>query len=231
MEHERVSHYEIQRLLGRGGMGEVYEAADLSLNRRPVALKFIAPELASDQESFRRFESEAFNAAKLNHPHIATIYGFEREGPRPFIAMELVTGPSLRDRIRAGPLPVPDALAIARDIAAALALAHKRDTLHRDIKPENLMFDEHGAIKVMDFGLARSLLASRITMPGSSVGTPAYMAPEAIQGSPGPASDVFSLGLVLHEMLTGKRVYSGDDLMAVMYAIANVDAPPVRSVR
>src|SRR5262245_15474143 len=146
MEDTRVSHYQIVRLLGRGGMGEVFEAEDLDLKRR-VALKFLAPALATDLESTRRFEREALAGAALNHPNIATIYAFEREGGRPFIAMELVPGERLRDRITRGPLPLGDALGIAREVAAALALAHARGIVHRDIKPENLMFDEHGAVK------------------------------------------------------------------------------------
>ena len=231
MENARVSHYELRRLLGRGGMGEVHEAFDLKA-RRPVALKFVAPELAADPDAFRRFDSEAVHAAALNHPHIATLFEFEPEGERPFIAMELVPGPSLRERIDAGLLEILDALGIARDVAAALAYAHRRGIVHRDIKPENLMFDEEGRIKVMDFGLARALLASRLTVTGTSLGTPAYMSPESVQqGSGGPPSDVFALGLVLVEMLTGKQVFVGESPLAVMYAIASVEPPPLRELR
>jgi len=204
-------------------MGEVYEALDLNLDRR-VALKFIAPELAADPDSLRRFEREARSAAALTHPHIATLYEFEREGPRPFISMELIGGETLRARIGRGPLPVPEALAIARDVAAALAVAHRRGIVHRDVKPANLMFDQHGAIKVTDFGLARAAKASRLTTTGSTLGTPGYMAPEAIRGEPGPAADVFALGTVLHEMLTGELPFKGDNPLALMYAIAN-EAP------
>ncbi|TMQ51853.1 MAG: serine/threonine protein kinase [Candidatus Eisenbacteria bacterium] len=228
MENARVSHYELRHLLGRGGMGEVYEAFDLKA-KRPVALKFVAPELAAEPEAFRRFESEALNAAALNHPHIATLYEFEPEGERPFIAMELVAGPSLRDRITAGPLGLQESLEVARDVAAALAYAHRRGIVHRDIKPENLMFDEEGRIKVMDFGLARALMASRLTLTGSSLGTPSYMSPEsAQQGSAGTPSDVFALGLVLSEMLTGQQTFHGDSPLAVMYAIVNAAPPPLR---
>ena len=231
MENARVSHYELRHLLGRGGMGEVYEAFDLKA-KRPVALKFVAPELAAEPEAFRRFESEALNAAALNHPHIATLYEFEPEGERPFIAMELVAGPSLRDRITAGPLGLQESLEVARDVAAALAYAHRRGIVHRDIKPENLMFDEEGRIKVMDFGLARALMASRLTLTGSSLGTPSYMSPEsAQQGSAGTPSDVFALGLVLSEMLTGQQTFHGDSPLAVMYAIVNAAPPPLRQQR
>src|SRR5689334_7340170 len=185
MDGTRVTHFQVGRLLGRGGMGEVYEATDLDLDRR-VALKFIAPDLAADAESLNRFEREARSAAALNHPNIATLYSFERDGERRFIAMELVEGDSLRERIRGGPMPIPDALAIARDVAAALALAHRRGIVHRDIKPENLMFGVEHRVKVMDFGLARAALASRLTMTGSTLGTAGYMSPELIRGESGP---------------------------------------------
>lgn len=230
MAAERVSHYELVRLIGRGGMGEVHEALDLKLRRR-VALKFLSGELGADRAALTRFEREALAAAELNHPNIATVYAFEPDGERPFIAMELLAGPSLRERIEAGPLAVDEALAIARDVAAALAYAHRRGTSHRDIKPENLMFDEHGAIQVMDFGLARATMASKLTMTGTSLGTPAYMSPESIRGVTGPSSDVFALGLVLYEMLAGHRAYPGDNVMAVMFAIANEDPAPLRASR
>ncbi len=231
MEHLRISHYELRRLLGRGGMGEVYEAFDLKA-KRAVALKFVAPELASDPAVFKRFETEAVSAAAMNHPNIATLYEFEPDGPRPFIAMELVAGQSLRARIAAGPLDLHEALEVARDVAAALAYAHRRNIVPRDIKPENLMFDEDHRIKVMDFGLARALLASRLTMTGSSLGTPSYMSPESVQqGSGGPPSDVFALGLVLAEMLTGRQVFQAESPLSVMFAIANVEAPPLRAHR
>ena len=152
MENTRISHYEVGRKLGRGGMGEVYEAVDLDLGRR-VALKFVAPELSADSESLKRFEREARSAAALHHPHIATLFAFERAEGRPFIAMELLDGESLRARIVRGHLPVAEALAVARDVAEALALAHPRGIAHPDNKPENLMFDEDGAVKVKDFGL------------------------------------------------------------------------------
>jgi Tfp pilus assembly protein PilF len=230
MESTRISHYEVGRMLGRGGMGEVYEAVDLDLDRR-VALKFIAPEMAADADSLRRFDREARAAAQLTHPHIATLYAFEREGARPFIAMELIGGESLRARMRRGPFPIAEALAIARDVASALALAHKRGIVHRDIKPENLMFDEHGAIKVMDFGLARAAQASRLTMTGSTLGTAGYMAPETIRGQPGIPADVFALGVVLYEMLAGRLPFAGEEPLALMYTIANDDPVPLRDVR
>src|SRR5512134_1016361 len=230
MENTRISHYQVGRRLGRGGMGEVYEAMDLDLDRR-VALKFVAPELAADAQALRRFETEARSAAALNHPHIATLYAFERAGDRTFIAMELVPGGSVRDRLQDGPLPIDEALAIARDVARALALAHRRGIAHRDVKPENLMFDEHGVVKLMDFGLARALQASRVTMTGSGVGTAAYMPPESTRGGAGPPGDVFALGVTLHEMIAGVLPFAGDSPLALLYTIANQDPKPLREAR
>ena len=230
MEESRISHYRLGRLLGRGGMGEVYEAEDLDLGRR-VALKFIAPELAADPENLKRFEREARSAAALNHPHIATLYAFERDGGRPFISMELVPGESLRARIRRGRLSMTESIAIMRDVAGALATAHRRGIVHRDIKPENLMFDEDGRVKVMDFGLARAVLASQLTMTGTTLGTAGYMAPESLRGQAGTASDVFALGVVLHEMLAGELPFAGDTPLALMFTIANEPPRPLREAR
>ena len=230
MEATRVSHYEITRRLGRGGMGEVWEAVDLDLGRR-VALKFIAAELASEPESFRRFEREARLAAALSHPHIATLYAFERDAGRPFIAMELMSGQSLRARLAAGPLPVAEGLRIARDVASALAHAHSRDIIHRDIKPENLMFDLEGVAKVTDFGLAKATQAARVTMTGTSLGTAAYMAPESVRGELGKPADVFALGVMLHEMLAGALPFKGDSPLALLYSIANSEPESLRARR
>jgi tetratricopeptide (TPR) repeat protein/tRNA A-37 threonylcarbamoyl transferase component Bud32 len=230
MENTRILHYEVLRLLGRGGMGEVYEAQDTKLRRR-VALKFIAPELAADAESAKRFEREALSAAALSHPHIATLYALEHDGRSTFIAMELITGGSLRGRLAGGPLPVAEALAVVRDVAAALAHAHRRGIVHRDVKPENLMFDGEGAVKVMDFGLARALQASRLTMTGSTLGTAAYMAPESTRGATGAPADVFALGVVLYELLAGALPFPGESPMALLYMIANEPPRPLRGLR
>jgi serine/threonine protein kinase len=230
MENTRILHYEILRLLGRGGMGEVYEARDTKLQRR-VALKFIAPGLSADVASAQRFEREALSAAALSHPHIATLYALEHDGRAVFIAMELITGGSLRERMAQGPFAIPDALAIARDVAAALAHAHRRGIAHRDIKPENLMFNEEGAVKVMDFGLAHAVQASRLTLTGSTLGTAAYMAPESTRGAIGAPADVFALGVVLYEMMTGALPFPGEHPLAQLYMIANEEPRPLRAIR
>ncbi|MCC6348512.1 MAG: protein kinase [Candidatus Eisenbacteria bacterium] len=237
---ERISHFEIVRRLGQGGMGEVHEAVDLDLGRR-VALKFVSGTNAHDPEALRRFEREARTAAALQHPHIATLFAFDRSTERPFLVMELLAGRTLRDVLAAGPLPMPDALGIVRDVAAALAYAHRHSVVHRDIKPENLMFDADGRVKVTDFGLARMTDASRLTRTGSTLGTPFYMAPELVRGtsSPGAESedvgaapaDVFALGVTLYEMLTGTLPFRGPNALATLYAIAHDDAPPLRERR
>ena len=227
MGNTRVSHYEITRRLGRGGMGEVFEAKDLDLGRS-VALKFVAAEMTADAEALKRLEREARAAAALQHPHIATLYAFERDGGRSFIAMELMSGGTVRERILAGRLPIGQALAIARDTAAALAHAHRRGIVHRDVKPENLMFSEGGIVKLMDFGLARAAQASRLTMTGSALGTAAYMPPEATRGGTGAPGDIFSLGVMLHEMLAGELPFAGDTPLALLYTSAN---EPPRSLR
>ncbi len=159
------------------------------------------------------------------------LYAFERDAGRPFISMELVPGESLRTRIRRGTIPLAEALAVARDVAGALATAHRRGIVHRDIKPENLMFDEDGRVKVMDFGLARATLASKLTMTGTTLGTAGYMAPESLRGQPDAASDVFALGVALHEMLAGELPFAGESPLALMFTIANEPPRAVRALR
>ena len=230
MENTRVLHYEILRLLGRGAMGEVYEARDTRLGRL-VALKFVAPSLADDADAARRFEREAHSAAALSHPHIATLYALEHDGGRLFIATELLRGETLRARVSRGPLPVADALEIARDVASALAHAHRRGVVHRDIKPENLMFAEDRDIKVTDFGLALMTQASHLTATDTALGTPSYMAPESLHGSVSSPADVFALGIVLFEMLVGARPFVADTLILMLYQIANAEPPALRARR
>jgi cytochrome c-type biogenesis protein CcmH/NrfG len=209
MEQTRISHYAIGHRLGRGGMGEVYEALDLDLGR-PVALEFVGPELAADAEALKRLEREARAAAALQHPHIAALYAFERDAGRSFIAMERMTGGSVRERLAGGRLPVGQALAIARDTAGALAYAHRRGIVHRDVKPENLMFSGGGIVKLMDFGLAR---------------------PQSRRGGDGPPGDVFALGVTLYEMLAGELPFAGDAPPAVPGTSANQEPRSLRMAR
>ena len=226
MENQRIGHYQVARLIGRGGMGDVYEATDLDLDRR-VALKFISRERATDRESLHRFEREARAAAALNHPHIATLYAFERDADPAFIAMEFLSGETLRSHLARGPLPGEQTIVIARDVASALGFAHRQGIVHRDIKPENLMFDEHGGIKVTDFGLARLARGSAVTTTGAVLGTADYMAPESVNGETEAPCDVWALGVILYEMLAGVRPFVGEAPLAVLYAVTNQEPRPL----
>ncbi len=205
--------FRLLRLIGRGGMGEVYEAEDLTLGRR-VAVKFLSPHLALDPEAERRFMREARAASALDHPCIGAVHGCARDAEgRLYIVMALHTGGSLRERLAAGPLPPAEALDLACQIAGGLAAAHEMGILHRDLKPGNVMFGTDGGARIIDFGLAKLLDGSQATLTrtGSSRGTLAYMSPEQItRGEADARSDVFALGVTLHEMLTGRLPFAGE---------------------
>ncbi|MEQ1758410.1 MAG: protein kinase [Vicinamibacterales bacterium] len=236
----RIGVYEITAKIGEGGMGEVYRAHDTRLGR-DVALKVLPDALASDPERVARFEREARTLAALNHPHIAQIHGFEHEGPVRALVMELVEGPTLADLLvrRVGPagpagLPLEDALAIATQIAGALEAAHEQGIVHRDLKPANIKVRDDGTVKVLDFGLAKAMdphagskdpayvplsQSPTITSPalltgaGMILGTAAYMSPEQAKGRPADArSDIWAFGVVLFEMLSGRRAFEGEDV-------------------
>jgi serine/threonine protein kinase/Tol biopolymer transport system component len=235
----RLGAYEILSLLGAGGMGEVYLARDHRLNRQ-VALKVLPAIVASDPDRLARFEREAQVLAALNHPNIAAIYGVEDSGGAPALVMELVEGPTLADRIVHGPIPLDEALPIAKQIAEALEAAHEQGIIHRDLKPANIKVRDDGTVKVLDFGLAKAMEpvaasgASAIAMANSPtitspammtgvgmlIGTAAYMSPEQAKGrAAGKRSDVWAFGCVLFEMLTGRRAFDGED---VSDTLANV---------
>ena len=212
--------YEVLALAGRGGMGEVYRARDRRL-RRDVALKVLPSHLTGDAARAARFEREARVLASLNHPNIAAIYGVAEEEGRLALVLEYVEGPTLAERLAAQPLPQVEALEIARQIALALDAAHQRSIIHRDLKPANVKVTPDGTVKVLDFGLARTLaptspesasssLTSEMLLKGAMLGTPAYMAPEQIRGEPAAAhADIWAFGCVLYEMLTGTRAFDG----------------------
>ena len=219
----RFGTYEILSALGAGGMGEVYRARDPRLNR-DVAIKILLPAVANDPDRLARFSREAQVLASLNHPNIAAIYGVEGVDDAKALVLELVDGPTLADLIAKGPLPLDDALSIARQIADALEAAHERDVIHRDLKPANVKVRRDGTVKVLDFGLAKTLddgtMASssppqtaQITTPamteaGMILGTAAYMSPEQSRGGVvDRRSDVWAFGCVLYEMLTGRRAF------------------------
>jgi serine/threonine protein kinase len=212
-----VSHYRITGKLGVGGMGVVYEAEDLQLTR-PVALKFLPDDLAGDPEATRRLKREAQTLAALSHPNICTVYEIEEGSRSAFMVMERVDGTNLKLHMARAPLRTAEIVAIAFQISAALEAAHTAGIVHRDIKPGNIMVSGGGQVKVLDFGLARRFMLPATgepvpggsTIPGRPLGTANYMAPERILQMPlDPRSDLFSLGVVIYEMATGRLPFGG----------------------
>jgi tRNA A-37 threonylcarbamoyl transferase component Bud32 len=226
--------YRIVRHLARGGMAEVYLAHDELLDR-PVAVKVLFPELARDESFVERFRREAQSAARLNHPNIVSVYDFGEDQDALYIVMEYVEGQTLRDIIRAGgPMAPAEAIKIAVDVAAGLAVAHAEDIVHRDVKPANVLIaaDGEGTAKVADFGIARAVGAGGdLTMPGSVVGTATYLSPEQAQGAVvDQRSDVYSLGMVVYEMLTGEAPFKGDNPLAIAYKQQHEVPPPPSAI-
>ena len=224
-----LGHYDVTSLLGEGGMGQVWQATDTQLNRQ-VALKILPDAFADDPDRLARFTREAHILASLNHPNIAAIYGIEEaEGTRALV-LELVEGPTLADRIAHGPVPIDEALPIAKQIAEALEAAHEAGVIHRDLKPANIKVREDGTVKVLDFGLAKALdpnpegdpsqsptLTAAATQMGVIMGTAAYMSPEQARGKVvDKRSDIWAFGCVLFEMLTGRRVFEAGDVSEVL---------------
>ncbi|MEK6755805.1 MAG: serine/threonine-protein kinase, partial [Bacteroidota bacterium] len=225
---QTISHYNILEKLGEGGMGVVYKAQDTKLNRS-VALKFLPAHLSASEQDKARFLQEAQAAAALNHPNICTIYGIEEHDGHTFIAMELVEGQSLREKKQS--FSVKQAVDIGIQIADGLSAAHEKGIVHRDIKPENIMIRKDGIVQIMDFGLAKLRGASRLTKEGSTVGTVGYMSPEQVQGQETDhRTDIFSLGVILYEMLAGQSPFKGVHETAIMYEIVNVDPAPTSSI-
>jgi serine/threonine-protein kinase len=220
--------YRILGEIGRGGMGIVYEADDIKL-RRPVALKFLPAELTDDLEARERFVHEAQAASVLDDPHICTIHEIgESEDGRMFIAMALCHGESLKAKIRRGPLPPAEALSLAAQVAAGLAAAHAAGIVHRDVKPANILVSKEGQARIADFGLAKIAGEARLTQAGRAVGTVAYMSPEQLRGEDVDArSDVWSLGIVVYEMLTGELPFRGTTEHSLGYAIVNSEPKPL----
>ena len=211
--------YSVIGVAGAGGMGVVYRATDTVLGRT-VALKFLPPAFEDDAAGRERFLREAITASALDHPHIGTVFGLEEHEGRRAIVLAYYAGGSLSDRLRNGPLPISQALDIASQVASGLAAAHARNIVHRDIKPANILFSEDGMAKVADFGLAKVWTDAGLTAPGATAGTAGYMAPEQIAGDDvGPPADVWALGVVLCEMLLGRRPFRGDSYGAISHAV------------
>jgi len=228
---QTISHYKFLLKLGEGGMGVVYKAEDTKLHRF-VALKFLHPELTRDEEAKARFIHEAQAAAALNHSHICTIYEIDEHDGQSFIAMEFVEGEGLKDRIQKGPLPIDDLVSLTIQIGEGLQKAHEKGIVHRDIKPANIMVTGDGVVKILDFGLARLGTQTKITKTDTTLGTAAYMSPEQASGKEvDRRSDIWSLGVMLYEMVTGTRPFTGEYEPAVVYSILHDDPEPVTSRR
>jgi tetratricopeptide (TPR) repeat protein len=227
-----ISHYRILEELGGGGMGVVYKAEDTRL-KRLVALKFLPPELTRDQHAKERFIREAQAASALDHPNICTIHEIDEtpEG-QSFICMACYEGESLKAKIARGPLPIAEAARIVADVAAGLNEAHRHEIVHRDIKPANIMVTGGGEVKIVDFGLAKLRGAARITETGRTPGTPSYMSPEQIRGEPvDERTDIFALGVVMYELLTGSLPFRGERTPAVQFSIVSEGPEPLSKYR
>jgi len=240
---QKLAHYEITELLGKGGMGEVYRARDTKLHRE-VALKILPRELSGDPERAARFEREARTLASLQHPNIASIYGYENVDGVRFLSMELVEGPDLSQRLQNEKFSVDQVLRIARQIALGLEAAHEKNIVHRDLKPANIKVDPDGVVKILDFGLARAYagdpenqqlensptITSANTQLGVILGTAAYMSPEQARGKAiDKRSDIWSFGVILSELLTGRPMYHGETVTDVLGAIVH-SAPDIKSL-
>ena len=232
----RLGHYDVTALIGEGGMGQVYQATDTQLGRE-VALKILPEAFADDPDRLARFQREAQVLASLNHPNIAAIHGIEQSGDTRALVLELVEGPTLADRIAQGPVPLAEALPIAKQIAEALEAAHEAGVIHRDLKPANIKVRDDGTVKVLDFGLAKALdphpegdpsqsptLTAAATQMGVIMGTAAYMSPEQAKGKiADKRADIWAFGVVLFEMLTGQRVFGGETVSETLADVMKSD--------
>ena len=239
--------YRLDAEIGRGGMSTVYRAFDTVLER-PVAIKLMHREIAADSDQLERFRREARSVAQLSHPHVVTVIDAGEEHPpdrarrggasgarggTPYIVLEYVDGETLKDVIRReGPLEIPQAIAYAIEIARALGAAHERQIVHRDVKPHNVLISEEGGAKITDFGIARTLTEEGLTMAGRVLGTTDYVSPEQALGQPVTGqSDLYSLGVVLFEMLTGRVPFHGSSPVAVAMKHVREDVPDVQLLR
>ncbi len=229
---QTITHYRITEKLGEGGMGVVYKAEDLKL-KRTVALKFLPPEVTRDKSAKTRFIHEAQAASALQHHNICTIHEIDEtpEGQL-FISMDCYEGETLKEKIARGPLPVEDAIDLAIQVAEGLSEAHEAGIVHRDVKPGNILVTGKGVVKIIDFGLAKLAGQTKMTKTGATVGTAAYMSPEQARGDEiDHRTDIWSLGVIMYEMLTGRPPFRGDVELALLYSITNQDPEPVTVLR
>ena len=227
-----AERYQLDRSLGNGGMGEVFEATDLTLHRS-VAVKLLSPSLVQDEPARARFLREARALAQVNSPHVVAVYDAGEDAERPYLVMELVEGTTLEHELeRAGRLEPPRAVAIAKDIASGLASAHEQGIVHRDVKPSNVFLTPSDAAKIGDFGIARlERPDATLTLTGQTFGSPPYVAPEQATGGKVDArADLYSLGCVLFQMLVGRRPFSGDDAVSLVYQHVHTTPPRVDSL-
>jgi len=227
-----ISHYKIIEKLGQGGMGIVYKAQDLKLDRF-VALKFLPPHLTTSKEEKQRFIHEAKAASALQHNNICAIHEIdETEDGQIFICMDYYDGDTLDKRIKEKPLPIEEAIDIAIQIPQGLAIAHEKEIVHRDAKPANIMLTKEGVVKVLDFGLAKLSTQTKLTKESTTLGTVSYMSPEQAKGEDVDyRTDIWSLGVIIYEMLTGQLPFKGEYESAVIYSIMNDTQEPVTGLR
>lgn len=223
--------YELGELVGSGGMGEVYAARDLKLDRA-VALKFLRPDMAAQPDIRSRFEAEARAAGRLSHPNVVGVFDTDEDEGRPFIVMELLSGRTLADESAAGPATEERVREIARQMLSALGASHAEGVLHRDLKPGNVLLAQDGTVKVGDFGVAKMAEGMHLTQAGILLGTPAYLAPERVAGEPASqATDLYSVGVILYELLAGRKPFDADTPLGMMRAIQEDPVPPLAELR
>ena len=226
-----ISHYRIIAKLGEGGMGVVYKAEDTTLDRI-VAIKFLPAHLLASADDRVRFTREAKAAASLNHPNIATVFEINEHDDAPFIVMEYIDGRTLKECVDQAPFKLKEAVSIAMQAAEGLKAAHAKNIVHRDIKSANILLTQNGQAKILDFGLAKTTMATQLTKARSTLGTVAYMSPEQVNGlTVDHRTDLWSLGVILYEMLTGRLPFNGDYDQVIFYKIVNEKPEPITAVR
>lgn len=223
-----ADRYRLEEIIATGGMGQVWRATDETLER-PVAVKVLRPDTASEEGFLERFRAEAKHSAALQHPNIATVHDFGEGAHSAYLVMELIDGLPLSEVIKErAPLPAEEVTEILYQAALALNAAHEAGVVHRDVKPANIVVDEHGYARLTDFGISRAIAGAQLTQTGEVLGTPHYLAPEQAQGQPaGPASDLYALAVVGYELITGNRPFAGDSMITTALAHVSQPAPPL----